>query len=419
MKFVYLIILAGVPSVLGFVPTTWLNWLVSGISFQLPSGTITHGAMTENAILQLVRDVFIDNPNSDNAGSTQRIESLDDIDASNLVKAYYGEKQRSITNNLEKAIDAIKDGNANVDLKGAEDKLAEAHFDSERFQDGQNRLVMLRENVVSSIRMKNFDMARRDTGRLLHTLQDFYSHSNWVENGNLDIYRVLGRKNQRPDPVADVSLQTCTDCEKDGTVILGRIIGFVKRTNNAKKFYSCPDNFHGFLKQSRILTSGYYTGSLDSNGDTIVKPKLKCSHGGFLDSTSDKSAKGGINKDSLSKKWSPHHYQHTEAARLAEMASLDILQEIRMDVNDDALFSQFLGISVNVISASIAYVIDTTAGMADELPEIQATIPQLRTSLQQYAEMNGNTNIRYILVPFNDPGILIMSYTICLSKSTS
>ena len=183
------------------------------------------------------------------------------IDASNLVKAYYGETQRSITNNLEKAIEAIKDGNINVDLKGAEDKLAEAHFDSERFQDGQNRLVMIRENVVSSIRMKNFDMARRDAGRLLHTLQDFYSHSNWVENGNSDIYRVLGRKNQRPYPVAPVSLQTCTDCEEDGMAVLGRIIGFVRQTDSAKNFYSCPDNFHGFLKQSRILTSGYYTGT--------------------------------------------------------------------------------------------------------------------------------------------------------------
>ena len=220
-RFVYLIILAvSIPSVLGFVPTTWLNWLVSGISSQLPSGTITHGAMTENAILQLVRDIFIDNPSNDSPGSTQRIESLDDIDASNLIKAYYGKKQRSIRKNLEKAIGAIKDGNANVDLKSAEESLAEAHFDSEQFQTGQNRLVMLRENVVSSIKMKNFDMARRDTGRMLHTLQDFYSHSNWVENGNSDIYRVLGRKNQRPDPVADVSLQTCTDCAEDGTVVL-------------------------------------------------------------------------------------------------------------------------------------------------------------------------------------------------------
>ena len=239
---------------------------------------------------------------------------------------------------------------------------------------------------------------------MLHTLQDFYSHSNWVENGNTDIYRILGRRNERPDPIADVSLQTCTDCEEDGTVILGRIYGFFKGVGYAKKFYSCSDNLYGFLRDSGILTSEYYTGSLDSNGNTIAKPKMKCSHGGFLDSTSDLSAKGGINKDSLSKKWSPHYNHHTEAARMAEQATLDILQEIRSDVNNDALFSQFLGISVNVVSASIAYVIDTTAGMAEELPEIQATIPQLRANLEEYAEMNGNRNIRYILVPFNDPG---------------
>ena len=106
-------------------------------------------------------------------------------------------------------------------------------------------------------------------------------------------------------------------------------------------------NFQSF---GNIQKSDYFLqcGSLHSNGDTIAKPKLKCSHGGFLDSTSEMSARGGINKDSLSEKWSPHHDYHTEAARLAEMASLDILQEVRMDVNDDALFSQFLGISVNV-----------------------------------------------------------------------
>ena len=407
MKFVNIILLAGfVPSVLGFVPATWLNWLVSGNSFMFSSGTITHPAMTENAILKLVRDVFLDNPHNDNEGSTQRIESLgSNIDASSLVKAYYGQTQRSIRQNLERAIKSISDANADVDLKSEEDKLAEAHFDAEQFQSGQNRLVMLRENVVSSIRMENFDLARQDTGRLLHTLQDFYSHSNWVENGNSDVYRVLGRPNERPNPIAGKSLQTCTDCREDGIIILGRIIGFFRGTDNAKHFYACSDNLHGFLRESKILTSGYYTGSLDSNRQLIVKPMQKCSHGGFLDSTSDVSSKGGINKDSLSEKWSPHNNHHTEAARLAEKASVDILQEIRSDVNNDALFSQFLGISVNVVAASIAYVIDTTAGMSDELPEIQATIPELRMNLEKYAEMNGNTNIRYILVPFNDPGI--------------
>ena len=53
----------------------------------------------------------------------------------------------------------------------------------------------------------------------------------------------------------------------------------------------------------------------------------------------------------------------------------------------------------------IAYVIDTTGSMTEELPEIQATIPQIRTNLQQYVDsFSGNIQVRFILVPFNDPG---------------
>lgn len=192
---------------------------------------------------------------------------------------------------------------------------------------------------------------------------------------------------------------------EDGIVILGRIIGFLEGAKSAKYFYSCSNNLIDYLKPNGILTSGYYSSSHDKYGVLIEKPRQKCSHGGFLDSTSDISATGGINKDSLSSKWSNHNSQHAEAAQLAETATLDMLQEIRNAVNDDALFSEFLGISINVTSASIAYVIDTTESMIEELPEIQATIPQLRASLKQYAEINGNISILYILVPFNDPGM--------------
>ena len=402
-----------ISSVQGFVPTEYLNWFVSLEDFKLPSGTITHSAMTEHALLYLVRDIFIDNPNSEDEGSTERIESLTSIDASSLIKAYYGRRQRSVTKNLNRVIEMIVDANQDVDLKSPENDLAEAHFDAEQFQSGQNRLVLLRGNVVSLVKVKNFDLARSEMGRMLHTVQDFYSHSNWVENGNSDIYQVLGRKYERPGRIAPPDLETCLDCKEDGIVILGRIIGFLERAKSAKYFYSCSNNLIDYLKPNRILTSGYYGTSHDKYGVPIDKPRQKCSHGGFLDSTSDFSAKGGINKDSLSGKWSPHNSQHAEAAQLAETATLDILQEIRNDVNDDALFSEFLGISINVVSTSIAYVIDITESMIEELPEIQATIPQLRASLEQYAEINGDINILYILVPFNDPGIILLA-NICI-----
>lgn len=55
----------------------------------------------------------------------------------------------------------------------------------------------------------------------------------------------------------------------------------------------------------------------------------KCSHGGILDSSRYMEAKGGINKDSTSPLFSPHHYLHVEAATLATMATLSVLTDLR------------------------------------------------------------------------------------------
>lgn len=60
--------------------------------------------------------------------------------------------------------------------------------------------------------------------------------------------------------------------------------------------------------------------------------KGKCSHGGILDSSRHHGAEGGINKDSTSPVFSPHHYLHKEAAHLAATATLRVLQDLRDEV---------------------------------------------------------------------------------------
>lgn len=55
----------------------------------------------------------------------------------------------------------------------------------------------------------------------------------------------------------------------------------------------------------------------------------KCSHGGILDKSRSLEAKGGINKDSGSPLFSPHHYLHQEAATLAAEATLSLLLDLR------------------------------------------------------------------------------------------
>ena len=177
--------------------------------------------------------------------------------------------------------------------------------------------------------------------------------------------------------------------------MFGAVVG-----QSAEFNYRCDNNIRREILSNRLLTSGYYV---------INKPSGKCSHGGFLDPS---SARGGINKDSPYPDWSPHHTQHFDAARVAEQATVTMLNQIRSDVDNDELFAAFLGIFIStpmpqlqIVAASIAYVIDTSGSMTEELPEIQATIPAIRESLQQYRESLGdNAEVNYILVPYNDPG---------------
>lgn len=66
----------------------------------------------------------------------------------------------------------------------------------------------------------------------------------------------------------------------------------------------------------------------------------KCSHGGILDSSRHMGAKGGINKDSTSPFFSPHHYLHVEAATVATEATLAVLRDLRDSVGHETFLRQ-------------------------------------------------------------------------------
>ena len=120
---------------------------------------------------------------------------------------------------FEDAVKDVQDANSDVDLSREEKNLAAAHFASEQLESGQDRLITLRHSVVSLIQEENYDTARRDSGHMFHTLQDLYSHSNWIENGNRTPNPVLGQPNQRIANIASPDQQTCTDCERKGFIM--------------------------------------------------------------------------------------------------------------------------------------------------------------------------------------------------------
>lgn len=59
------------------------------------------------------------------------------------------------------------------------------HFDDEAFDVSTARLITLKQGIIANITSASPDgaTARRDLGFALHTIQDFYAHSNWVEAG--------------------------------------------------------------------------------------------------------------------------------------------------------------------------------------------------------------------------------------------
>uniref|UniRef100_A0A8C9Y1V7 von Willebrand factor A domain containing 11 n=1 Tax=Sander lucioperca TaxID=283035 RepID=A0A8C9Y1V7_SANLU len=86
------------------------------------------------------------------------------------------------------------------------------HFNSEAFLEGRALITEGMAAIKANIRKQNFQAARETLGRVLHTLQDFYSHSNWVELGYKEPYINLIRPDLPLEDLADVNTPTCKDC---------------------------------------------------------------------------------------------------------------------------------------------------------------------------------------------------------------
>lgn len=76
-----------------------------------------------------------------------------------------------------------------------------AHFDNEQFSKGARRLRDRFALATSAARSGNFRESRAQIGRCLHAIQDFYAHSNFVENhsaeSSIDLF-------QLEDPAAEL-----------------------------------------------------------------------------------------------------------------------------------------------------------------------------------------------------------------------
>uniref|UniRef100_A0A668S8L1 von Willebrand factor A domain containing 11 n=1 Tax=Oreochromis aureus TaxID=47969 RepID=A0A668S8L1_OREAU len=238
------------------------------------------------------------------------------------------------------------------------------HFNSEAFLEGRSLITQGMVTIKASINNENFQAARTTLGRVLHTLQDFYSHSNWVELGYTKPYINLINPGLPLDNLADVNTPTCSDCAS-GT---------------------CPNQLLPNILKDKKLTSGYM-GVFSS-----FKPKGKCSHGGAADLTSKINPRGGINKD---ERRQDNLAFYNAAVKAATDASLELLQDLRLAVGDDD-FLRMMGIAR---SSVLCFVIDTTGSMSDDIEEARSVVYQI---IDKYKGTQDEPS-EYILVPFNDP----------------
>ncbi|XP_074484871.1 von Willebrand factor A domain-containing protein 7-like isoform X2 [Sebastes fasciatus] len=237
------------------------------------------------------------------------------------------------------------------------------HFNSETFLEGRSLIMEGMGAIKAAIRMENFQAARETLGRVLHTLQDFYSHSNWVELGHTEPYINLIRPDLPLDNLADINTATCSDCAS-GT---------------------CPNSILPNILKKKKLTSGYM------GIFSAAKPKGKCSHGGAADLTSTADPRGGISKD---ERRSDNVALHNAAVTAATAASLQLLQDIRLAVGDTD-FLRMMGIA----RSSLCFVIDTTGSMANEIGTAKGVVYDIIDSKKGTQDEPSE----YILVPFNDP----------------
>ena len=288
------------------------------------------------------------------------------------------------------ALDHILSANGTTDLD-AERQWAYPHFDGENFYYSQERLKFVKNKIDELMSFsptgRQITEAQWYLGRGLHTLQDFYSHSNWPEQNPspspFPFHPQVGDSNfTMHGPPQNV--RTCRTCTR----------------NNCQGLASDP--CEDILLSQAPLTTGYYHG----DKDRPTKPAGKCSHGGvvagfFDDETGDGSKRSGINKDTQDCTASPHDQFHHFAAGLAIEATKDYMREIR-----NLIGNQQMRVLLSQGFPLIGFVVDTTGSMGTEIASVRQ---QILSIIQTRVSLGLPT--QYFLFPFNDPGFGTITMT--------
>lgn len=297
-------------------------------------------------------------------GTTHKDMTEDTIEK--LDEEYFGTDR--LTKSMKNAIEEVWKANAEVDHNQVDGFW---HFDGESFVTGKRRVSGLMAGVIRSLQAEDAAGARQQLGQALHTIQDFYSHTNFIESGNRGAYRAIWSGDVPFGVLAAPQDVTCEPCELVHDPISG--------TDSL----DCSTNI-----VTSKLTSGYYGGE-----NEVAPHNQKCRHGGLFDN--GPGPDGGINKDVIFATFAPHNHLHFPAAGSARQATEQFIRDIRSQITDRQL-KLLLG-----VGPTLAFSIDTTGSMGSVISQVRSQVTQIVNSRIDTPQ----EPLRYVLSPFNDPGI--------------
>jgi hypothetical protein len=323
-----LFLVAGAASALAFWPTN--------LRTNIAPGTVSHERVTHDVLEQLDREFFgVERP----------------------------------TRSMRRAIEQVAFANEQVD--------------ADNFDAAQEWVIGQRDRVVEALAAGDDVTARFALGSALHAIQDFYSHTDWIELGHRDANPQLGRRGraghrfQPITPVPPADAPTCRPCTDFTPLELNCRIEVI---------------LDEILAKGQIV-SGYYGGE-DVARPVLPGPNKKCTHGGPFDGGAGGPMEG-INKDSVSPSFSQHNYLHKAAIAGARLGTEQFVRDIKAEISPGAL-RLLLG-----AGSTLVFAFDTTGSMGTVLDKATA---QARTIVNEHRS-GPDAPRKYVLVPFNDPAI--------------
>ncbi|CAG2197407.1 unnamed protein product [Mytilus edulis] len=252
-------------------------------------------------------------------------------------------------------------------------KLNKGYGSIDEFFDDTHNFVKSCQQRLNS-RKNDLDEFITQLGECLYTIQSFYSNTNWVEMYGGVAYEDFGIRNLMD--VAALEEDTCLD--------------------NADFNSHCMNN----IIVNGKLTSGYHHGRGNTKPSKAIGSSTgKCSHGGPDDDSRKLVARCGINKDSVTPEWSPHSHLHEQAYTAAVQATENFLVANGTGLLKTIVSKLFEDTFKKRKDMTLAFAIDYTSSMADDIDTIKRDVIDLITTTVGSADEPAD----YVLSLFHDP----------------